>query len=225
MKEINPRDDHNPRDWRYAYNEYVKILETGRLLKEAVYLWKLHYPSRLEKIRDNRWRFTYTLSDGREHKTYTVYLGINGIESARTLREVHRGLLQILKTRREAELRSPRAKPTGPLKPLSPVYDGIKARELLDEWNTLMKGVKSTQDYDHLMQSKRFRFLNWFMTRKAGILDMSMRTYLTSHPHAQYWPSAPKDDQEYNNRNRDLQAIIDRKERNRREDEQHDRGY
>lgn len=210
MPEIRPTAPNLPRDWRNAWSAFQKLRTVGRTLGEPVDSWTLHYPSRTRKIVDRRWFITYTYRG----TTHTAYLGINGTTSVATLNDITKGFVTILEARRaEKKARGTGNSPATQKK--DPIYDDNLVSKMWSEWQVRIGKIHSTQELQTF--EKQFGYLNWFMKRKAGILDMRMSQYLGTHPHARHgWITPPRTKEEYDRRQRSYEDLIRREESRKR---------
>lgn len=205
MKILNPRSTRNPKGWRAPYAEFQRLQGLGERLGEPANHWYLEYPDSVrEKLRGN-WVLHYSINS----TAYTAFAGYDSNDAVRALKEIYKSYP------RHQRVKAKSASEKGPSKGLL-LEDPHRVKTLFDEWRiaVVKVGHSMTEQEFH----ERYKHHQWMMSRKAGWLNMPMLTYLTSHPHAMYWPSPPKDKEEFERRNRELERIV-------REKESRDRAY
>ena len=209
---ITPNAPNMPADWRTPWQQFAALKEIGRKLKEPVSSWRLEAPKGFGKMLDRRWSLVYTFRSQR----YETYIGINGKQAAEGIREVIKGFRAVLAGHKAYEESKP--KTVAKKAPIPPIYNPGLVQKMIDEWNLAIKGIR---DRDGAIAFNRdHRYMNWFMRQQAGFLEMSMRQYLFSHPHATYWPTPPRNQTEFDSRQRRLQQIVEDRERNSHRNEE-----
>jgi hypothetical protein len=204
---ISPRGTNQPHDWRTAWAEFETLRSMGQKLGEPVRTWRLEAPTGFGKMLDKRWSVVYTFKGN----TYNAYVGLTGTQAAAGIMEIAKGFRAALHAKLAYEKSIPKKKPAP--KAENPVYDRHIVSKVLEEWRAAIVKVKDKASADAFQ--REHGYVNWFMQQRAGILPITMRHYLFSHPHARYWPTPPRDDHELQRRQRELEKIVAEKERRR----------
>ncbi len=199
MQVLNPRSTRNPKGWREPYAEFQKLQALGRRLGEPAHSWYLEYPTSIKERISGNWILHYTLNC----TAYSAHIGYDSNDSVRGLKEIFKSYPRHERTSTNSNSDKPKSK--GLL-----IFDPHKVQQLFDEWRSAVTkvGHSMTEEEFHT----KYKHHSWMLRRKAGWLEMTMRTYLTNHPHAQYWPSPPRDREEFDRRNRELERIVREKE-------------
>jgi hypothetical protein len=199
MPTLNPGDTgYKPADWRIVWDAYASLVRIVRKYKGNTTGWHLQFPSRAKKIVDPRWQLTFT-SIGQKHLT-TIWLGSNGVEAANTIKKMlpyYQDYYQSLITVQTKTTKKP-----------SPLRDDLEMVRLKDALQAERNGRRLLTDRQ-----------KWLADRKAGHLDMSVRRYLTSHPHALMFPTPPFSQKEVEERHQQYRKIMEQVEKDRREGE------
>lgn len=192
----NDRTGKLPHDWRTAWSAFESLRNVGKAIGERTTLWQLEVPSGAGKFLDRRWKLTYSFRGSVHH----AYIGLNGKEAALTINELKKGFQVVLDGQlAEEKSKKPQHKKPEQLAIYNPTLV-IKAKE---DWNTNITKIRSDVEWQQF--KKDHKFTVWLMSRKAGFLDMSMRQYLFSHPHATLYPTPPKTQQQLDNRTREVE--------------------
>jgi len=199
MKPVDPRSYKNPSGWRYTYSAFIEFRTTAQMLGEPVSHWSLEYPSTFKEKVTGAWVLKYTLFGVLK----TVYIGYNSETATAGIREI---MKSYPKHQRKQFHTAESPKPKKP--PL--VTDAGLVQKLFWEWNQVIAKVGHT--ISEAEYREKYKLHIFMLTRKAGILNMSMRTYLTSHPHSQYWVTPPMSEEQLRNRNLEFSKIVQQKE-------------
>lgn len=200
MKELNPSSFKNPSGWRTAHDAFRAFRSIAYKVGEPTEGWKLEYPETIKERIKGSWHLTYTLFG----ELKTVYIGYDAATATA-------GIKEMIKSYPKHDRR--KEKPTTIAAPRKPSLIEIPevVVKLFGEWNAVITKVGksvSISDYER-DYAQHIRLLNM----RAGILPMNMRKYLTSHPHAQYWPTPPMSERQFENRTRELQRLLRQRER------------
>jgi hypothetical protein len=205
---IDPHDRSGklPSDWRDVWSAFTALRKVAREIGEPVGGWSIEAGRRVGR---RYWTMTYTFK-GRH---MNAYIGRTGKEAALTIKETLKGFQSVLEGEKAAQKHS---KPVLTPKKINPIYDPGLVDKMKSKWDDAMKSLKDTRSVTEFREKEKY--LNWFMKQKAGVLNMSMQDYLYKHPHGTLWPTPPKDKQQYEARQRELEKRI-------REKERHSYGY
>jgi hypothetical protein len=206
MQRLNPRALNNPKNWREAYNAFLEFRGLAHKLGEPIQNWSLEYPSSLKEKMKGNWRITYTLGG----KVYTSYVGYDGLNAAA-------GIKTMIKSYPKHDRRESKAPKQEQARKMLLVEDASLIAKLWSEYQQVI--TKVGKSVSPAQFENDYKFHSFMLSRRAGILDMDMLHYLTTHPHAQYWPAPAQSREEYDRRTRELQEIVRQKEARKREDQ------
>lgn len=205
MPTVNPQiaGHRMPNDWRWAYDQFRQLKSLAASVGEPTGHWTLEFPSRGRRILDNRWSMTYSWEGVLYEK---VFLGSNGKESAKAIAKIiplYKGMVD----RKKAE----RAKKKAPkLREPNPMFDNNKNREWRNRFNEAVKSVRDAESRSYF--EHRNPNLIKYMKRRAGILQMSIQEYWFSHPHSNLFPAPPWNQDEFDRRQKILEAKVKQRE-------------
>lgn len=187
MPIVNPSSrDPKPADWRWAWQEFQRLRTIATKAKIDTSQWKLEFPSKVQRIVDPRWKLTYTTVN---NQLQQVYLGSTGRLAGDTIKKMIPMYSDLLKNRPQTAKRN---------QPIDPLFDIASVKKALEIWNREVVKVRSLQDQRAF--EARYPKLLKLMQRRAGYLDMSLKDYLTSHPHSTVFPTPPRTCEEYESR-------------------------
>jgi len=207
LKELNPRTpSKNPKGWIRVFDAFREFRNVAGQTGEKTAGWALLYPDKFSEKFTRGWEIIYSI--GGYHQT--VFVGHDPQTAVLGIQEM---IKTYPKHKREPE------RPTTPPTPKSydPKYDPNYIRKMFNEWQQVIKKVghsisPATYERDYV---PRFRLLSV----RAGVLNISMREYLTNHPHAQYWPVPPTSEAELRRRTTEFERIVQQKESRRRHED------
>lgn len=184
MPSVSPvSDGYHPRDWRYAWDEFVKLKRAVTKYKVSVIGWDLIAPSKLKKAVDPRWQLRFVnINESHLSNTYLGSDGRTSAESLRQIREVYESYLRHRVTSQDSGSSN---------SDYDPRFDPKKVREFKDAYTHWPK--TKAKEYETSRTKK-------FMDSRAGVLNMSMREYLFNFWMSNRWPVPPQTKQELDKR-------------------------
>jgi hypothetical protein len=161
--------------------------------------WSVEHPSSLKEKMLGHWMMTYSLN-GIHHR---VYIGYNTDSATAGIKEIHKHYPRHSRKEPKAAVQQQR--------PRTAIEIPEVVVKLFGEWNAVIGKVgHSVTPAEYQRDYARHIKL---LSQRAGILNMDMRRYLTDHPHAQYWPTPPMSQQQYDRRNAEFRKIMEERRR------------
>lgn len=203
MPIVSPQSNGMPNDWRWAFDKFKILKDLGSQVGEPTGSWRLEFPSRAKRIVDKSWTMTYSWQGNYYNN---VFVGTNGRESAQAIAKIIPIYADLVR-RRKVILNQ--GKGTKTKKP-NPMFDNEKNREWRDRFNKEIKGVRDSRTHS-LFEQYNAHLLK-YMKRQAGFLAMTIQEYWFSHPHSNLFPAPPWNQEEFDRRQKVLEATVRDKE-------------
>jgi hypothetical protein len=214
MPVINPGDNgYKPRDWRHAYDAFVKFRTATRTVAGRLGLnmrteqWQLEAPGRFQGMADPRWKLTFLNLD---KKWETIYVGSDAFTVRNTIKELHEHYIALLRARKPLS-----ANKTPATQRSDPRFDHHMVQRMRTLWDQMHK-ARSIKEWEANVAANPTVVA--FMKSRAGILPMSMQDYLYREPMSSHWPTPPRTQKEWDGRTRQEEDYQRTRERTRFDD-------
>ena len=203
MKELTPGSGKKPAGWQFVFDQFNRLRAIAKKAGVNVEGWALYHPDGIKERFRHGWEMRYSITDVHQR----IFLAYDAREAAKVIHSMI-PLYPIHQRTVKSEIK--------PVVKRNPATDPVIISKMFEEWSVSVKKVGhsiSPSEWEKVYAPK-FRLLS----QQAGILPMSIRQYLTNHPHAQYWPAPPTSQEQLRRRNEELQRMVREQEARKRQD-------